>query len=477
MVGLAFSFDLGRYHATPWGNNVNDAVIEWPPSEWRILRALYAVSHTNVRLHTQREAIDDALRGLAHAPPPRFKLPPSTAAHTRHYLPRRSWSPTAQGETDRVLDGFRVLDPEESVEAWWETTLSDSARAGLAAAANALGYLGRSESICSARLLGEDNAPSSFDAAPTDSPDSPISDAATDELIESLCVDDTNDPLSTVAVSVDELRRARRLQPPGTRFVSYALRTPPRFRNENRATIARPTLARYRLLGSGRPSLHEAVAATTALRGALQGLYGRRNNDDTSPVFSGRSGENPRRDQHAHAHYIATPGGDGRRVEHLTVWAPEGFGSEEVAALATLTKLSHWSFESSLPVVLTALGRPDTLALPELVGEATEWQSLTPFGLTRHPKRRGGKTVDDVEEQIQREWTLRHPDQADLLVEIKLWHTDRWRQFRRTRPGISRLEAPRVTGAKLRFTEPVQGPIALGALSHFGLGLFVPESP
>ena len=42
MFALAFRFPAGRYHATPWGRNVNEADIAWPPEPWRLLRALIA---------------------------------------------------------------------------------------------------------------------------------------------------------------------------------------------------------------------------------------------------------------------------------------------------------------------------------------------------------------------------------------------------------------------------------------------------
>ena|GEM_PF-6598726 len=42
MLALAFTFPGGRYHATLWNRHVNE---EWPPSPWRILRALIAVWH------------------------------------------------------------------------------------------------------------------------------------------------------------------------------------------------------------------------------------------------------------------------------------------------------------------------------------------------------------------------------------------------------------------------------------------------
>jgi CRISPR-associated protein Csb2 len=50
-----------------------------------------------------------------------------------------------------------------------------------------------------------------------------------------------------------------------------------------------------------------------------------------------------------------------------------------------------------------------------------------------------------------------------------------WLAFRRYRPTTERMQdARRATGLELTFSEEVAGPIALGALSHFGLGLFLP---
>jgi CRISPR-associated protein Csb2 len=47
-----------------------------------------------------------------------------------------------------------------------------------------------------------------------------------------------------------------------------------------------------------------------------------------------------------------------------------------------------------------------------------------------------------------------------------------WLSYRRQRPNKG-PDLP-VVGLELSFEEPVRGPIALGALSHFGLGLFLP---
>ncbi|MEX2194098.1 MAG: type I-U CRISPR-associated protein Csb2 [Thermoleophilaceae bacterium] len=463
VVGLAVRFDLGRYHATPWGAHVNDGRVEWPPSAWRILRALYAVSRSHVGLASRRADADAVLVRLAAAPPPTYEMPASAAAHTRHYFPSRLQSPSRPGKTDRVLDAFHAVDPEAELRVWWEADLHDAEREALAALTRTLGYLGRSESVCSARLLAEE---------PPGEPDAlPRAQLAADEpgeVVELLCLDGGEGTIDALTCSVGDLRRRRRLVPSGTRLVEYALRhhwpSP-----AARPAPERPTLARYRLHGGSRPGIREAVAIGEALRAAVQGRHGRRHDGAASPVFSGRAGERPRADQHRHAHYIATPGADGRRIDHLVVWAPEGFGPAEVDSLASLTEIRTRGLPEPLRIALTAVGSTE-LVLPELMGPSRRWTSLTPFGLTRHPKRRGGRIVDAPEDQIRRELALRDLPEP---VEIELVRGG-WSEFRRSRIFDSRLGAPRVVGATVRFEEELGGPIALGALSHFGLGLFLP---
>lgn len=471
MVGLAIGFDLGRYHATAWGAHVNEATVEWPPSPWRLLRALYAAGLTNLALAPARADLERALTALAGACPPSFELPNSIAGHTRHYVPLASHSPTKPEATSLVIDAFRALDPTHELRAWWDVELDESAREALGATAAAVGYLGRSESVCTMRLMRE---PSLME------PDAvPVAEVAEDaawdgaERLELLTVaEDVEDPLAVLRTSVTDMRRKRMLVPEGARRVTYAVRRDVEAPVAARlARAPRPTIAHLRVAGGSRPALTDAVTVGHLLRAALQRRFDHARRGDRSPVFSGHDEHGPRRDQHAHAHYLALPGRDLRRVDHLFVWAREGFGPEEVAAIAGLRDLRMRDAPEPFRVALVALGDADTLSLPQLVGDHSAWRSLTPLVLTRHPKRRGGRIVDGVEEQVARELELRGfpaPAEIELLPGA-------WMRFQSTRPGASRRGAPTVVGLRLRFADRVRGPIALGGLSHFGLGLFIPE--
>lgn len=471
MVGLGIAFDLGRYHATAWGAHVNEGTVEWPPSPWRLLRALYAAGRTNVGLAGVRVDLERALTALARAQPPAFELPTSGSGHTRHYLPLAGYSPTNPGKTSLVIDAFRALDRAHELRVWWEVELDKSARDALGATAAAVGYLGRSESVCTMRLLREpvgterDAVPAALVADNSEWVDA--------DRVELLAIgEDVEDPLAVLSTSVTELRRVRMLVPAGTRQVTYAVRRGDEGPvGPGPSPTPRPTIAHLRVAGGSRPALTDAVTVGHILRSALQRRFDQQRSGARSAVFSGHDENGPRRDQHAHAHYLVLPGRERRRVDHVFVWAPEGFGPREVSAIAGLSELRMRDAPEPFRVALVALGATDALSLPELVGPHDAWRSITPMALTRHAKRRGGRLVDNAEDQVARELTLRglpSPTEVELVPGA-------WMRFQTTRPGIGRRRAPSVVGARVRFAEPVAGPIALGGLSHFGLGLFTPE--
>lgn len=468
MVGLAIRFELGRYHATPWGSHVNDAAVEWPPSPWRIIRALYSTGRTNTRLLNNRAALDGALQALIDAPPPVFELPPVSAAHTRHYMPQPSYSALQTAATSKVLDGFLAVDPKAELKVWWDTSLGAQAADALAVTARSLGYLGRSESVCSARMVSG-TGPSRPSASPAGSTDTVQRSCELVELL-SPC---RGQSLDTVAVSVTDMRKRRLLLPEGTERITYAvlLEDPARTQMQAATTDAEPTLALFRLRGADRPALTEAVAIGQSLRSALQHAYGAENGDAASPTFSGRSGDTPRQDQHRHAHYISLPSPHHGRVDQLLVWAPEGFGSSEIAALARIDHIAIHGIPKRLPVALAALSNETGLLLDELLGPARVWRSATPFGLVRHPKVRRGQTIDSPTDQVRHELDRRGlPEPSSIRFERGSWH-----RFRSMKAGQSRLQRASVFGVELRFEEAISGPIALGAFSHFGLGVFTPQ--
>src|SRR5262249_12091135 len=112
-VTIQLSFPGGRYHATPWGRHVNEGVPEWPPSPWRLLRALVAVLKRTCP-SVSKTQVRDLLEPLPH--PPGFRLPPHRVAHTRHYMP---WEKKGPADRTLVFDTFVSVNRREPIFVGW----------------------------------------------------------------------------------------------------------------------------------------------------------------------------------------------------------------------------------------------------------------------------------------------------------------------------------------------------------------------
>lgn len=517
MLAIALRFPAGgRYHATAWGTHANEGTPEWPPSPWRLLRALIATARLKDHASTCAEIprLRTLIEQLAAAPPPRFTLPVAAAAHTRHYLP------LGDGRTTRVFDTFVQPDPAAALVVTWTLDLEPSGREYLASLLGRLGYLGRAESLCEAELVPETPAvPACPDAWPL-SPGEPITaEQQTFKLLAPVPPaeyaawhasrpaaaprragsrgsrsDPPPDLFAALHQDTEEWRGAGWSQPPGSRWIEYVRPAAPfRFaaapqryaRNpDDPPAAARPTVARFAVESVVRESITHALSLGERFHRALCAR------SDAAPAFSGQTGGQPLTG-HRHAHYLTECDTRGL-ITHVTVVAPMGFDARAVRALRSLAEVSSTS-STALRLVLLGLGsRVDFETVPVL-RTATEWTSLTPFVPVRHVQRsRSGKPRTEPGLDLVRgspEHDLRrllrengHPEPKTVEAVPALHLAGRrlpWAAFERARrngEGAS-IVSRSGFGFRLVFEEPVPGPLALGYGAHFGLGLFIPAPP
>src|SRR6266545_4173706 len=153
MIRLLFDFSAGSYHATPWGHHVNEGLVEWPPSPWRIIRALLATGYTKLGWQQVPDDMRRLVEALA-ASEPCYRLPRATNGHTRHFMPVRGWKKGIQ-KTSLVIDAF--IKPDGALGVEWPN-VDPSEHNILPRLVDRLGYLGRAESRVSARLVTGDEA-------------------------------------------------------------------------------------------------------------------------------------------------------------------------------------------------------------------------------------------------------------------------------------------------------------------------------
>jgi CRISPR-associated protein Csb2 len=226
------------------------------------------------------------------------------------------------------------------------------------------------------------------------------------------------------------------------------------------------------------PARTAAVAMAEALRAACQSRFGTRT--DTSPTLSGKAPDGSLLGDHRHAHYLAMDHDDDGRIDHLAVWAPYGLEPAEVAAVAKVDRLEGAQFEQArdfarVRVAIESVAS-DPLQLGHIAGPAAVWRSHTPFAPSLHPKKQSQAAF--LTEAVQREldWRSSHWSRPPLLEAVEPIEPERgaWVTYRRRRVREAARRNRRAGGLQLTFREPVMGPLALGQLSHFGLGLFTP---
>lgn len=487
MTVLRLRFPLGRYHANPWDRHVNEGVTEWPPSPWRVARALYSVWRERC---PDLEEADVASAIDLVAVPPVYRLPPALAASTHHYYKDSGYVPgTGVGsKPTRILDGFMALPHGGHLDLVWETPGSSAAVSALAVLARGLPYIGRADSICEGEVVD--------DGAPHDEYETLRPQVDGDLLLPTPArpVD-----LATLTVTTEELRKRRLSRPPGADWVAY-----PSPRSFDRALVRaaapwaqapdRVEAVLLAVRGRPAPAVGLGVAVADAVSRAAQSRFGRLCDGSASTVLSGHvpGSEQLRRDQHQHAHWAPLEGADGR-VDRVLVWAPEGLPSREVAALGSLSEVRPQTRlgQGGAPTVvvrglttfrltLARAGRAMEV-VPELAPPAPSvtWESVTPFVPSRHQKKRHGSdgwigpfTAKFIEEEVARELAFRDlpPARVSEAPSPTGRPTQAYRRYRRrlaeARPGV---------WLRLSFDEPVSGPLLLGYLSHFGLGLFRPS--
>jgi CRISPR-associated protein Csb2 len=521
-VTLKLTFPAGRYHATPWGRHVNEGVAEWPPSPWRLLRALIATWRRKCP-DLSEASVRRLLAPLLQ--PPQFHLPPARVAHTRHYMP---WEKKGPADRTLVFDTFVAVGRRSPVVVHWpNATLSPEDTSTLARLAENLTTLGRAEGwvhaepverpILECNCVPAASADAEHELVAVFCPDPET--AFGDEhyppppdpkkLRKGLKPDDHlfDCPRWHLCLDTEIIHAERWPRVPGARWVSYARRAdaftrtaaPPGPQSDR----VNPTVARFLLDGPVLPLATDTVRVAEAFRRAAMSRFAGWCRKDpargepfrridlpeqfSSPVLSGKSATGRYLAGHGHAHYLPTAEGqDPRRLTHVTVYAREGFGAGETAVLTGLRKVKVGDLE--LRTQLVGLGQPGDFRADLLGGQAGSslvWVSATPYVGPAHVGRAGRARY--LRKAIRAEWRRwRSNEFADVEIQAveplemddPAWGRQRPRPFEfvrgRARRGDDGYHRP-FDRFRLTFSAAIKGPLCLGYACHYGLGLFRPN--
>ena len=502
---LRQEFLLGRFHATPWRvNPFDDPHGEWPPSPWRLVRAVTARWYQWTRETEQEpdlaklEQLQTALCKSTYA----FHLPPDArkGRPLRQYHPTEfGWRPperkkaaTRSYGTSLVQDNYWCVPIESPV--WWfieGDDWTDDLRALLAQCLVRMTYFGRAETLT--RIFVDSTA-----KFPT-TPNCTLVDkrAAGAAPVLSPLEDATRDDIER---TTDHPEAKKRAVPPGAQWL-YAVRPPrPAFREHRRVPAHQPNchLIQFAIGWNVAPEPRAIVRLTSRFRGAVLRELLRLKTGDTSATWarvgtntreaiadmSGKSANGNPLKGHRHTEFLTWC--EGERPTRLLVWrGARAFDPDEQdAVLLAAARDVSWAAagadadEWKVRLVPLDRGVPPP---PGFDGQLSiAWESVTPYVPSRHhlrgSKERAGESIAD---QIRRELQLRDIASAeqvsvDVVGGLK-WvaaHVPRHESRKRGTTGDRVGRHVRLT-----FSFPVAGPIRLGHSSTFGLGLFRPLPP
>ena len=412
MIAIKFTFAAGRYHATQWGRHVNEGATEWPPSPWRILRAIVAVWRRTLP-DLSHERVESLLEILASERPV-FWLPPAFTGHTRHYMP---YYRGARARTTLVIDSFVAINPNDPVFAMWPHLEMDSQQSrDLDRVLRNMPYLGRAESWVGAQLAPDH--PLEANSMPMETGAIPEGDW---DIVRTL-IPRYPIKLKDLEVETSDLRRSGRIDPEGAQWWSYARRRDcfSDFRNNRPNAVERregTQVVRFAMAGRALPMTFDTLRWGELARRSMMSQYGRFNGGAASPFLSGKDASGAPLEGHAHSFYLPTDeDGDGR-LDHLTVWTPGGLAAKEFQTVTSVNILNPGGQREPVRLVYQSRGVPDDFAgVSPLFGRSKVWRSLTPYALTRHVKFRGPRdkygarsVIDGPQQQIVREASLRWP--------------------------------------------------------------------
>ena len=537
---LEQTFPLGRFHATRWNQNpFEDRHGEWPPSPWRLLRALAArwFQYARETGSGDEPCRDQLLEKLAESPPV-FYLPKMTwcgpemrqyqpTALDDHYKYRKDpitkkpvldYSFKAISKTLSV-DCPRVLSATDSVFwIWNNVSLDDRSKELLAALLKRILYFGRAESFCRMQIAREEPA-SLFrcELSHSRQSGSPVLIATPDKKLnlESL-----------LASSDDQVLKGRQI-PPGAEWRYARLPPCPTVMDQPRRKSKFPAdrlVIQFAVGGRVFPEQAHWVRVIERFRGCVLKHAARIVSGgecssyreltpelrDKLKLLSGKDGKGKPVQNHQHAYFILCPdelGNPTRLIAYRRTpfddTADQPFEVE--AILAASREPIFWQSRDpdwSLRFVPLPLETPPPPCCSPNDAMSTVWISATPFVPPNRRRFRENGRLRVAETAIALlnkalSETLMTIGSNALVVRIQPLDSDgnllptpatqdptefKWVAIHETLSDRHRRLKDRTRRVRpsfrfrVEFSEPIHGPLLVGHSCHFGLGLFVPET-
>jgi len=447
MLTLKITFPWGRYYAHPWGiNPTRLREAEWPPSPWRLLRALVSSwFRANPGQHPNADCI--ALIEAMGKELPEIGVGMVSFGHTVHWQPNFG-SASAEEKSAASYKNTRHENHFVAVHGavlfrWSNLALQPVIRQMLETLLVELSYFGRTESLCNAEVCSDE--PSAGDVGwcrPSFSSDGVNAGRKISASCRDVFCPNPRDFQFTDLWSCREANLAPNapnapahfvdallsndMKADGALSVSYQMpagwpekwvvRTPRTAKPTNKpAPSVGPKVAHYLCfsLQCRVPLLPKFIVPLSekfrdVANHHLCKVYG---DGTASFALFGHAKDRPADvvGDHQHAFYLpmfVRDGSNGTQSE-LHIWCPYGFTQAEIEILLRVSRLDWGSGKYPVRPVLTAMAKEPPADAPFSTGKTASrlWRSVSPFVPPRYFYRGGSgsrtlKVKDQPEYQL-----------------------------------------------------------------------------
>ena len=512
-ISLTIRFTNGQYHATPWGNHVNEGLVEWPPSPWRLIRAFIAVGFAKHNWGNDINTIPETARSLLNkltACLPSYKLPQGAVAHTRHYMPLYD---STKRDCAKILDPFlRIantgISNDECLIIYWPVDLNTDEQSCLRALLQSMSYLGRRESWIEASLDDDTAEPDDDWCTPANADD--LAKLGCEQIslyapVDNNCYADwlssqpkptkkskglqlPEDILGCLCLSTVQWRDIGWSQPPGSKKVFYWRKLDAMEPAAPQVSFVKPSLEPVDCIllaltsdtvrGTVRPLLSRVLPQMEILHQTAVGILARQTAgiiDDISCITGKDVDGNPLKGAHLHAHYYPLDLDGDKRIDHVLIYAPMQMNDSTQRAFMSISR----TYAKNIPnIIVTTVGTGSLEMMcsqikdrwgktPSVIGKSKVWESYTPFIAPRYLHKSGKHSIED---QILQECISRNlPEPAQIIIQRNTHFLD----FVCKRRNLNNQPSSTIPFCiRLEFETEVSGPISLGYASHYGLGVF-----
>ncbi|MEM3341521.1 MAG: type I-U CRISPR-associated protein Csb2 [Thermoplasmata archaeon] len=495
-------FLQGRFHATRWNQSpFEDIYGEWPPSPYRLLRALACRWFQYLReTGNSNEKLRDSLLSKLTSSIPKYALPISTwkGKPIKHYQPaelkfkkKKDVPEVKTPERTLVEDHYRVICESDPIYWYWDKiTLEDKEIELLDALLKRILYFGRAESLCVIKRVEKLPDDVAINCELKEKREGPFTYSPV--LIPLPGQFDIN----TLFIPTCEM--INRAIPEKTSWY-YAVLPPASSitpSHEPEIEYNETNLIQFAVGGNVYPTMQNWVKITERFRArVIKKLCVAIKGDESATIhtlnaeeknklkyISGKDEKGQPVHGHEHPYFILIPDKDGNPTRFV-VWRRTPFTKEETKCIlkASLTP-RPWETNTSR-WFLKFVPLPSKTPPPDAFKEGRIWESAVPFVIpaNRHRFRKNGheRSGETPEKNLKR--LLSMDNKTMLLTKMELIKKSEsilWLNIHRPTSSRRTIGKTRIARPgywfRLEFERPIEGPLILGESCHFGLGLFVP---